>query len=157
MADWKTRFWSKVQRGEQNECWPWTAYRNAQGYGLFRLHGAMQRAPRVAISAPEGMIVRHTCDNPACVNPNHLKLGTQQQNIADCTARGRRAKATGEYNNFAKLTPERVAALRSRFAAIGTTPSGRKAYGQAQRLAEEFGITDANLYCIVNRKTWSHV
>lgn len=151
------RFWRKVIKAPPNQCWTWTGTKNAQGYGTFRFNGAMERAHRVAANAPHGSVVRHRCDNPSCVNPAHLQVGDQKANVADCIAKGRRAPSYGESNNFSKLTDELVRELRARFAAIPITKSGRKAYGAAQKLADEFRITDTTLYHIVTRKTWRHL
>jgi hypothetical protein len=86
------RFWSKVEKGQG--CWTWTAGRNADGYGWFKISGGPKVAHRVAWELtngpiPEGLIVRHRCDNPPCVNPGHLELGTHKDNRRDCSQRGR--------------------------------------------------------------------
>lgn len=75
-------------------CWNWTRYRNEWGYGRLRVNGEKQLAHRVSFQLfrgpiPAGMLVCHTCDNPACINPSHLFLGTNQDNVTDCMAKGR--------------------------------------------------------------------
>jgi hypothetical protein len=92
------RFWSKVRRGTKFECWEWQAARNDDGYGLCRggsrsIEGAHRVSWRLANGEiPEGQQILHRCDNRACVNPAHLFLGSQQDNIADMLAKGRHVK-----------------------------------------------------------------
>lgn len=88
------RLWRGVQRRTPNECWPWKRARNAKGYGHASMEGAKAIAHRAAYrlakgEIPAGMIVRHTCDHPACCNPDHLVVGTHADNRADAIERGR--------------------------------------------------------------------
>jgi hypothetical protein len=102
------RFWSKVDVCGPDECWEWTAYRLPAGYGTFgrptttthRIAWQLTNGP-----IPEGMFVCHKCDNPPCVNPAHLFVGTQQDNLRDMWSKGR-AEATrqaGKRNMVAAL------------------------------------------------------
>lgn len=92
----EVRFWAKVQK--TNGCWLWTASKNSQGYGWIGAGGrggAMLKAHRVAYELtysriPQGLLVCHHCDNPTCVRPAHLFLGSASDNIRDCLAKGRR-------------------------------------------------------------------
>lgn len=93
-------------------CWEWTRARDKDGYGKIRVSNVMQRAHRVSYEffngeIPEGLIVRHKCDNPCCINPEHLEIGTHKDNTQDAIMRNRRS-SKGTDNVKAKLTPEEV-------------------------------------------------
>ena len=88
------RFWSKVKKGSPNECWEWTAAKNNKGYGKFKFEGKMRKAHRISWQLHYGPVqnelhVLHTCDNPSCVNPNHLWLGSNSDNHKDMTDKDR--------------------------------------------------------------------
>lgn len=104
------RFWRKVRCAGPDECWEFVAARDRHGYGISWHDGRVMRAARIAYALangpiPDGLLVRHTCDNPPCVNPAHLILGTQRDNILDAKERGR--LATGDRNGR-RLYPERI-------------------------------------------------
>lgn len=85
------RFWAKVEKGP--DCWEWKAFRN-KGYGKFTYNGRMYLAHRLSWiltngPIPDGLGVLHSCDNPPCVNPDHLFLGTQLDNMRDASNKGR--------------------------------------------------------------------
>lgn len=104
------RFWSKVNK--TGGCWEWTAAANVKGYGRFMFEGRVQYAHRLSYAfafggISEGLLVCHRCDNPKCVNPAHLFLGTNMDNIQDCCAKGRHHKQSATYcNNGHEYTPE---------------------------------------------------
>src|SRR5262249_37574408 len=85
----KHRFWDKVATTEnEDECWVWTANRDGGGYGLLTYQGSTIHAQRVSWmihfgEIPDDLMVRHRCDNPPCVNPKHLLLGTHADNMMD--------------------------------------------------------------------------
>lgn len=89
------RFWACVQIGGTDECWPWTGVRDANNYGYFTpANGKRMRATRFSVALHSGpfdqrLHILHSCDNPACVNPAHLRLGTHAENMAEMAVRGR--------------------------------------------------------------------
>lgn len=121
------RFWAKVDRQGENDCWNWIASLDTRGYGNFgvpRNDGTgrfiMQRAHRVAWELENGSPLQssaqhlcHTCDNRKCVNPKHLFVGNPKLNMEDCSAKGRFNDRSGENNPRAKLTAKNVLDIRS--------------------------------------------
>ncbi len=145
------RFWSKcVMTG--GGCWLWTAATNEYGYGQFKIDGGMKLAHRIAWRLkhghlPEELCVLHVCDTPACVNPDHLFLGTQVDNVADRNAKGRQAGAAGIKNRHAKLTESDVIRLRW-LAARGLSYAV---------LGKRFGISGEQASAVARRKSWRHI
>jgi len=131
-------------------CWLWTECTTKTGYGSLTFEGRPVVAHRLAYRCKHGsiaadMVVRHICDVRSCVNPDHLILGTQAQNIADCVARGRQAKGTTIPH--AKMTPDKVRAFRSLVAS-----------GVSQRAAaRQFGISPSVAQAIAAGRRWAHV
>lgn len=147
------RFWSKVSVRGDDECWLWQAGTvMGRGYGLFDAWGRKELAHRVAWLLthegiiPDGLQVLHTCDVPACVNLNHLWLGTQADNLRDMDAKGRRA--VGEAHGSAKLTEPQVSLIRLLHA-------GGKL--SQQQLAHIFGVHRGTIRPIIAGKTWQAV
>ena len=112
------RFWSKVDKSE--DCWLWTAATDPNGYGRVRYNRENNKAHRVAWiltngKIPIGLCVLHDCDNPPCVNPDHLYVGTMADNCRDRDEKGRGVAPpvhSGETHHFAKLTNEQIAEIR---------------------------------------------
>jgi hypothetical protein len=90
------KFWAKVDRRGDHECWPWTGRRNHKAYGRLRIDGRGRPAQQIAwevankMPFPAGKMGCHTCDNPPCCNPAHIWPGTALENQIDCVAKGRR-------------------------------------------------------------------
>lgn len=128
------RFWNKVDKTDA--CWNWTAALSRKdGYGQFQLHGGPKLAHRVSWFLTHGSwpnaLVLHSCDNPRCVNPAHLREGTHRDNMRDRSERGRCARNSGEDCGRAKLTAEQVACIRKE---AGTQRAIAAAYGVSQSL-----------------------
>lgn len=111
------RFWSKVDVGLKSQCWPWKGGTSDAGYGRFKLDGKLISPHRFAYeqlngpipegSGYHGTVVRHQCDTPQCVNPYHLQIGSQLDNVRDMDAKGRRVNAQSRL-----LTPDQIEAIK---------------------------------------------
>lgn len=141
-------FW--MQTGEAADgCILWLGRKDAKGYGRIGWNSKQnRRAHRVAWEMergpiPDGLCVLHRCDTPACVNLEHLFLGTQRENIADRDAKGR----TVDPPSRRKLSDEQVVAMRRAHAA-GLTQ---------EALAARFGVSRGNVSKILNRRSYTHV
>ncbi len=115
------RFWNKIKFGELNECWEWQATRFPNGYGCFKIRenniGHSVGAHRVIYEAmftdfDKTLQVLHSCDNKRCVNPNHLSMGTLQDNMADKNSKGR--QAFGGRHGRSKITDEQARIIKTR-------------------------------------------
>lgn len=118
----RARFWSYVEKQGPGECWPWRGGLFTNGYGQFRLGKRKIKAHRAAYELthgpiPNGLIGRHTCDNPPCCNPAHVATGTHADNSRDRVERGRSARLFGTSNPQARLTPDVIGEIKARAAA----------------------------------------
>jgi len=116
------KFWLRVKKGNTYECWVWMRYKDKNGYGDFQFcymnkkySFKSHRTSYELINGkiPDGLLVCHKCDNPECVNPNHLFIGTHKDNVDDKFRKGRQAKA--ETNGKSKLTWDIVIDIRKTF------------------------------------------
>lgn len=146
----KERFMAKVMPVPESGCWIWDGYTDAKmGYGMFWWNGSMRLSHRVSHElfvspVPKGMHVCHACDVPSCVNPAHLWLGTNADNVADKVRKGRARNLRGEQHPMAKLSQDQVIAIRR------SPKSGRW-------VAKEFGIDRSTVQYIRNGKLWGHL
>lgn len=144
------RFWSKVDKRDDNQCWNWTGACNKWGYGQFGFNKKVVGAHRVSYelangAIPEKMFILHSCDNRKCVNPAHLRTGTQTENIQEAVAK-RRIKH-GEDHCRALLLVEDILLIRKMYES-----------GVTQKvLGERFDTDPTNIWKIVNRKSWRHI
>lgn len=144
------RFMDKVEKDPVTGCWIWTARRSARGYGEVKARRKKERAHRVAYELyvgpiPKGMCVLHRCDNPPCVNPEHLFLGTVAENNRDMAEKHRSTIGTKSAN--AKLSPALVMAAR-RAHRLGVPK---------KRIARALGVASTTIRQAIKGDTWSHV
>ena len=142
---------------KSGDCWMWKGGTFGNGYGYLKVKGTSCLAHRVSYELhkgeiPEGMVVRHTCDVPLCINPSHLLLGTQSDNMRDKVLRGRTSTRPvhvylGESHPSAKLTESDVREIRVKHAS-GETQTA---------LGHEYGVSSRQIGYIVHRKKWKHV
>jgi HNH endonuclease len=144
------RFWEKVDVRGPDECWPWLASKKQGGYGrISDERGLPQLAHRVSYALtvspiPDGNVVCHRCDNPSCVNPSHLFLGAQAENLRDMRRKGRDNPPRGGQHPKARLTDELAQVIRHDLRSH-------------RQLARTFGIGKSTVGMIKARVTWTHV
>lgn len=146
------RFWNKVDK--LGDCWEWTASTDDYGYGQFGIDGKILRAHRVAYKLvygdiPEGLCVCHHCDNPGCIRPSHLFLGTYRDNTQDAVAKGRMKQPDnrGEKHGMSKLVEDDIHDIRQ----LNSSGVERKL------LAKMWEVSEVHISNIVNRKKWKHI
>lgn len=155
-------FWDRVV--ERPGCWDWSGSKTDKGYTRFKHKGKTISGHRLSYvlhkgTIGDGMVVCHECDNPGCVNPFHLFVGTHADNQRDCTQKGRRAKgrkngrhtmphstARGNNHGRSSLNENDVKEIR----ALAGTMSQEK-------IGQMFGTPQTNVSAIVRRKAWAHV
>lgn len=147
------------QNSVNNNCWYWIGARNDSGYGVIGRGSRKQgisKAHRIAYELfyftklEKDKCVCHTCDNPACVNPRHLFIGTQADNVADMIAKGRNVLPPirrGNKSNLARLNDKKIMQIRK--LANGGSSS--------RKIAKQFEVSKTTILQIVKRKSWRHV
>lgn len=144
------RFWPKVKK--TSGCWEWVAATNGAGYGMVFAGKVKKLAHRVSWELcngpiPRGKQVLHLCDNPGCVNPEHLAIGTAKDNMRDMAGKGRARNrtASGTHNRQAKLSAAQARAIREQYLS-----------GESQHeLAIEFGVSRAAISHVVTGRNWN--
>lgn len=134
----------------KNDCWEWTGNVGHFGYGRMGYRMKTYLAPRLSVflfhrKDPGKLFVCHKCDNPKCVNPNHLFLGTQKQNMEDCHAKGR--TAGGERNGMAKLNEQQAREIK-KLLKTGMTH---------KEIGLRYGVSRSNVGAIANGKRWGNI
>lgn len=149
------RFWSKVNK--MDGCWEWVGLLNRGcGYGRHCYEGKDMKAHRLSymihhpltidLQEHPKLQVCHKCDNPKCVNPSHLWLGTHTDNMRDKQTKGR--QSIGEKHGSVKLTEQQVRDIREKYEKGNTTH---------RKLADEYGVSKSTISDIINRKNWAHI
>lgn len=155
------RFWSKVSiSGGPQSCWEWKAAKDKDGYGVTSFNKKWIGAHRLAWilakgEIPDGLCVCHHCDNPSCVNPSHLFLGTVKDNTQDMIRKGRSCVWTrpecvvrGSVHSSAKLTEDDVREMRRKYAMNESNQT---------ELSREYGVSSGRVSEIITLKSWTHV
>lgn len=144
------RFFSKIDIKNEDECWNWLVNKNCDGYGIFKYNNDSIYAHRMSWlifnnEIPKELYVLHLCDNRKCVNPKHLKLGTQQDNMKDMVNKGRNCNLKGEEHGGSKLTWNQINEMRKLYLT--------RKYTQKQ-LSLMYDSSPSNIDSILNNKTW---
>lgn len=144
------RFESKITKTQG--CWSYSGYHDSDGYGRFWYNGTNIGAHQFSIlmgggTIPKGYFVCHHCDNPGCVNPNHLFVGTAADNSRDRDQKGRHVSTPGELNGSSRFTTKDILYIRQYYIKGKNT----------KELATKFQCHSNVILNIVKRKTWKHI
>jgi len=144
------RFWNKVEKKTDVECWEWSASRNKYGYGRININKKVMKCHRLSFEIyykrfiSNGLCILHSCDNPKCVNPNHLSEGTHQDNMNDMINKGRHAK--GEKITTSKLKENDIVEIRKLLKETNLTQ---------KQIGKQFNIARSTISLIKSNKRWS--
>jgi hypothetical protein len=153
----ESRYWQRVNKDSENGCWNWTGSVIPGGYGHFYYNNKSIYVHRISYAWHHPMTldlfnnskvcVCHSCDNPRCVNPAHLWLGSHADNMRDKREKGRATR--GESSPCSKLTELQVLEIRQRY--------NKKAKITTVQLSKEYGVGNSVIWNILNRKIWKHI
>lgn len=143
------RFRNRYVVDPSTGCWNWTRGKSRAGYGQIGDRGRVLYAHRYSYELhkepiPTGYEVCHRCDNPGCVNPEHLFLGTHGENLADAAAKNRMCAPKGEASPVAKLTVDQILAIRAD-------------QRSTRAIGADYGVSNRHVSAIKRREVWSHV
>jgi hypothetical protein len=132
----------------ENDCWEWVGAKDGF-YGIIWRDGKTKKAHRVSYECyhgpiPTGLHVLHACDNPSCINPDHLSVGTVKENMAQRDSRGRGHDMRGEQIGTSKLTAEQVLEIKASDLSV-------------KELSEKYGVHATNIWLIRTGKSWKHL
>lgn len=144
------RFWEKTEVGGVDDCWEWKVGKDKDGYGQYWFKKRPTKAHRASWEIhygkiPDGLWVLHHCDNPSCVNPRHLFLGTVLDNNRDTIRKNRKHDVRGELHGGVKLTESQVREIRKKYIP--------HEYSTA-KLAREYSISQPHAWEIVSGRSW---
>lgn len=154
------QFDKKVKKANGDTCWEWQGRRNKGGYGVhtvghsIKILAHREGWARAKGPIPAGLCVLHRCDNPPCVRPDHLFLGTRKDNLKDMTRKGRRVQVFGSGSGRAKLTEKQAKEIREQY--IPGVIHQKKS-GNVAQLCLKYGICKSTIRALVARRTWNHV
>lgn len=155
----REEFERRVKPASDDECWAWQGSVYSTGYGILKHAGKRYGAHRLAYQfakgeIPTGLHVCHHCDNPRCVNPRHLFLGSIRDNLLDAVKKGRHSH--GERHPDSKFTEDDIQFIRANYRK-GLPLRGKKCEFSCAGLSRRYGVSCATMWDIINRRTWKHV
>lgn len=131
-------------------CWYWTGSVKVTGYGIISVKDRLYAAHRISYAIRKGpvnnLFICHTCDNPKCINPDHLWMGTDMDNVLDKVQKGRCFSGSGELNGLAKLTEKQVLEIRSLNGKV-----------KPIEIAKKYSMSRTGINHILTRSTWKHL